>query len=118
MKPKAILKREKEVIGIPLKLIDKTGRLKTGKRAVGTTIEENRSGYTPNSESGPDFPEAGVELKATPIILGLPLSSFSRSSRRMIMAIQSLSEPYLGIFLKETLTKSSRYGKGLQRPSA
>lgn len=52
------------------KLIDKTARLKTGKGAVGTTIEENLFGYTPNSESEPDFPEAGVELKATPYVRG------------------------------------------------
>lgn len=66
----AVLKRAREAIGIPLKEIDKTGRLKTGKGAVGTTIEESWYGYTPNSESEPDFPEAGVELKATPYVRG------------------------------------------------
>lgn len=66
----AVLKRAREAIGVPLKEIDKTGRLKTGKGAVGTTIEESWYGYTPNSESEPDFPEAGVELKATPYVRG------------------------------------------------
>ena len=64
----AVLKRAQEAIGIPLQLIDKTGRLSTGKGAVGTVIEESWFGYSPNSESEPDFPEAGVELKATPYI--------------------------------------------------
>lgn len=66
----SILKRAKEVIGIPLKDIDKTGRLSTGKGAIGTVIEESWYGYTPNSESEPDFPEAGVELKVTPYLRG------------------------------------------------
>ena len=62
----SVLKRAQEAIGIPLKEIDKTGRLNTGKGAVGTVLEESWFGYSPNSESEPDFPEAGVELKATP----------------------------------------------------
>lgn len=62
----SILERAQEAIGIPLKDIDKTGRLSTGKGAIGTVIEESLYGYKPNSESEPDFPEAGVELKVTP----------------------------------------------------
>ena len=64
----AILRRAQEIIGIPLGEVDKTGRLKTGKGAIGTVLEESWFGYTPNGESEPDFPEAGVELKATPYI--------------------------------------------------
>lgn len=64
--PQDVLKRGQEAIGIPLKEIDKKGRLSTGKGAVGTVIEESWFGYSPNSESEPDFPEAGVELKVTP----------------------------------------------------
>lgn len=66
----AILKRAQEAIGIPLKNIDKTGRLSTGKGAIGTVIEESWYGYSPNGESEPDFPEVGVELKVTPYIKG------------------------------------------------
>ena len=64
----AILKRAQEIIGIPLRLLDKTGRLSTGKGGIGTMIEENVFGYTPNSNAEPDFPEAGVELKVTPFV--------------------------------------------------
>ncbi len=67
----AVLKRGKEAIGIPLKDIDKNGRLSTGKGAVATVIEESWFGYKPNSESEPDFPEAGVELKVTPYVKGI-----------------------------------------------
>lgn len=64
----AVLKRAEEAIGIPLRDIDKTGRLATGKGAIGTVIEESWYGYAPNSEAEPDFPEAGVELKVTPYL--------------------------------------------------
>ena len=62
----AVLRRAQEAVGIPLKEIDRTGRLSTGKGAVGTLIEESWYGYSPNSEAEPDFPEEGVELKVTP----------------------------------------------------
>ena len=48
----AVLKRGQEAIGIPLKDIDKTGRISTGKGAVGSIIEESWFGYSINSESG------------------------------------------------------------------
>ena len=63
-----LLKKAQEVIGIPMSSIDKTGRLQSGKGAIGTVIEESWFGYKPNSESEPDFPEAGLELKVTPYI--------------------------------------------------
>lgn len=66
----SILRRAQEIKGIPLRDVDKTGRLATGKGAIGTVIEESWFGYTPNSESEPDFPEAGVELKVTPYMRG------------------------------------------------
>ena len=67
----AVLERAQEIIGIPLKNVDKKGRLATGKGAIGTVIEESWFGYSPNSESEPDFPEAGVELKVTPYVRSL-----------------------------------------------
>lgn len=63
-----VLRRAQEAVGIPLRLIDKTGRLATGKGAIGNVLEESWFGYKPNSEAEADFPEAGVELKATPYI--------------------------------------------------
>jgi DNA mismatch repair protein MutH len=38
-----------------------------GKGAFGQLIEEHYFGYSPNSHKGPDFPEAGVELKTAPL---------------------------------------------------
>lgn len=66
----AILARALEIKGIPLRDVDATGRLATGKGAIGTVIEESWFGYSPNNEAEPDFPEAGVELKVTPYVRG------------------------------------------------
>lgn len=64
----AVLRRAQEIIGIPLGEVDATGRLAQGKGGIGTTIEESWFGYKINSESEPDFPEAGVELKVAPYV--------------------------------------------------
>lgn len=88
----AVLKRAQEAIDIPLKDIDKTGRLSTGKGAIGTVIEESWYGYTPNSESEPDFPEAGVELKVTPYIKGQ--NGKIRAKERLVCNIINYVEEY------------------------
>lgn len=86
-----ILKRAQEIKGIPLRDIDTTGRLVTGKGAIGTVIEESWFGYTPNSESEPDFPEAGVELKVTPYIRG---RNGIRAKERLVCNIINYMEEY------------------------
>ncbi|MDD3862016.1 MAG: Sau3AI family type II restriction endonuclease [Candidatus Gracilibacteria bacterium] len=65
---KQVLERAREAIGIPLRCIDKTNRLKTGKGAVGSILEESWFGYKINNTSEPDFPQARVELKTNPFI--------------------------------------------------
>lgn len=86
-----VLKRAQAVIGIRLGDIDKTGRLSTGKGAIGTVIEESWFGYTPNSESEPDFPEAGVELKVTPYTRG---KNGIRAKERLVCNIINYMEEY------------------------
>ncbi len=63
-----VLSRALEAVGLTFRDIDNTGRIITGKGAIGTVIEESWFGYNVNSDSEPDFIEAGVELKATPYI--------------------------------------------------
>ncbi len=87
----SILKRAQEIKGIPLGDIDTTGRLATGKGAIGTVIEESWFGYSPNSESEPDFPEAGVELKVTPYIRG---KNGIRAKERLVCNIINYMEEY------------------------
>ncbi len=91
MTKEAVLKRAKEAIGIPLRDIDKTGRLVTGKGAIGSVIEESWFGYAPNSETEPDFPEAGVELKVTPYIHG---KNGVRAKERLVCNIINYMEEY------------------------
>lgn len=88
----ALLKRAQEIIGIPLGTIDRTGRLSTGKGAIGTMIEECWFGYSPNSESEPDFPEAGVELKATPYLRNA--HGDIRAKERLVCNIINYMEEY------------------------
>jgi DNA mismatch repair endonuclease MutH len=87
----AVLRRAREIIGIPLNQIDRTGRLSTGKGAIGTVIEESWFGYTPNSESEPDFPEAGIELKVTPYLRG---KNGIRAKERLVCNIINYMEEY------------------------
>ena len=64
---KSISERSREAIGLSIGQIDTTGRLSTGKGSIGTVIEESWFGIKPNNKSEPDFIEAGVELKVTPV---------------------------------------------------
>lgn len=90
-----ILRRAQAASGIPIGDIDTTGRLATGKGAIGTVIEESWFGYTPNSESEPDFPEAGVELKVVPY---LRRKSGIRAKERLVCNIINYMEEYSKTF--------------------
>lgn len=90
-----ILRRALEIKGIPLRDVDTTGRLSTGKGAIGTVIEESWFGYSPNSESDPDFPEAGVELKVTPYLRG---RNGIRAKERLVCNIINYMEEYAKTF--------------------
>jgi DNA mismatch repair protein MutH len=61
-----LLNYASEIIDRPIRKIDKTGRLSTGKGAVGSLIEESWFEYTPNNKPEPDFENLGIELKVTP----------------------------------------------------
>lgn len=87
----AILRRALEIKGIPLREVDTTGRLATGKGAIGNVIEESWFGYSVNSESEPDFQEAGVELKVTPYIRG---RNGIRAKERLVCNIINYMEEY------------------------
>ena len=96
----ALLKHAQEIIGIPLGTIDRTGRLSAGKGAIGTMIEESWFGYSPNSESEPDFPEAGVELKATPYLRNT--RGDIRAKERLVCNIINYMEEYDCTFHKSS----------------
>lgn len=94
-----VLARGQEAIGIPLRLIDKTGRLTTGKGAIGSILEESWFGYGINSEAEADFAEAGVELKATPYV---HTSKGIRAKERLVCNIINYMEEYKATFFSSS----------------
>lgn len=100
----AILKRALEVKGIPLREVDKTGRLNTGKGAIGTVIEESWFGYKPNSDAKPDFPEAGVELKVTPYYRK---GNAYKAKERLVCNIINYMEEYYKTFFESSFWKKN-----------
>ena len=98
-----VLARGRAAIGLSLKEIDTTNRLKTGKGAIGSVLEESWFGYSINSESQPDFAEAGVELKVTPYIY---TKKGLRAKERLVCNIINYMEEY-----KRTFSTSSFWTK-------
>ncbi|MCL2360529.1 MAG: restriction endonuclease [Defluviitaleaceae bacterium] len=92
----AVFTHGRKAIGIPLGVIDKTGRLKTGKGAVGTMIEESWFGIKPNNDPEPDFPEAGVELKVTPYVKS---NNGIRAKERLVCNIINYMEEHSDTFV-------------------
>ena len=90
-----ILERGREIIGIPLSEIDKTNKLGVGKGAIGSVVEESWFGYNANSDSEPDFFEAGVELKVTPYI---KTRKGIRAKERLVCNIINYMEEYKNNF--------------------
>ena len=99
-----ILLKAEASIGIPLKYIDKTGRLKTGKGAIGTVMEESWFGYRPNNNSEPDFSKAGVELKTFPYVRTRKNTIVAKE--RLVCNIINYMEEY-----KQTFKSSSFWHK-------
>lgn len=67
--PKSILAYAEQLLNKSLKdhFGDNISQLHKGKGKLGQLLEEAFFEYKPNSKSEPDFPEAGVELKTSPI---------------------------------------------------
>ncbi len=99
-----VLRHAQEAIGIPLGEIDATGRLSTGKGAIGNVIEESWFGYAPNSEASADFSEAGVELKVTPYI---HTSRGIRAKERLVCNIINYMTEYQKTFEESDFWKKN-----------
>lgn len=69
-KEASILKYAKKIVGKSVEtilLINKGELNSRGKGNIGLLLEEQYFRYKTNNESKPDFPEAGLELKTTPL---------------------------------------------------
>ena len=98
-----VLSRGREAIGMTFREMDQTHRLGIGKGAVGSVVEESWFGYNVNSDTEPDFAEAGVELKVTPY---LKTRKGIRAKERLVCNIINYMEEY-----KKTLHSSSFWKK-------
>ncbi len=71
--------------------IEDLGSLVKVKGSLGQTVERYFFHYMPNSIAGPDFPEAGVELKTTPVIKDT-VRKFKAKERLVFNIINYLEE--------------------------
>lgn len=101
----AILERAHELIGIPLKEIDRTNKLSTGKGAIGSIIEESGFGFRINNESSPDFKDVGVELKTIPFIR---TKQGIKAKERLVCNIINYMEEYKHTFESSSFWKKCR----------
>lgn len=63
----SILNYGKLLLGHSLRELHPEAKLFKGKGGLGNSVEKYHYLYEPNSESDPDFAEAGLELKCTPL---------------------------------------------------
>ena len=64
----SILEHARKMLGKTLWQVYGNARLvQSGKGGLGNAVEKYHFQYEPNSKSEPDFKEAGVELKCTPL---------------------------------------------------
>jgi len=97
-----VLTRGREAIGKSFRDIDQTYKLGIGKGAVGSVVEESWFGYNVNSDSEPDFIEAGVELKVTPY---LKTKKGIRAKERLVCNIINYMEEYKNTFHSSSFWK-------------
>ncbi|MFA5421317.1 MAG: Sau3AI family type II restriction endonuclease [Bacilli bacterium] len=103
---------EKEILETAKQLVNKTlGQLgfddfgnAANKGNIGSFIEENVFGYKPNNDNNPDFLDAGIELKVTPIKRN-ENGTFSSKERLVLNIIDYFEEA------KATFETSSFYKK-------
>lgn len=63
----SILDYGMKLLGHSLRELHPNAKVFHGKGGLGTSVEYYHYDYEPNSDSRPDFPEAGLELKCTPL---------------------------------------------------
>ena len=80
-----------KLLGHSLKELHPEAKIFNGKGGLGTSVEYYHYDYEPNSESRPDFHEAGLELKCTPLKL-LADNSMGSKERLVLNIINFIEE--------------------------
>lgn len=102
-----------EAVGKTIGEIDWTGRAGLSsdathrKAGVGYVIEESWYGYKINNDAEPDFTEAGVELKATPIVKSKKKDEF-RAKERLVLNIINYMEEFNKSFEDSSFWKKNK----------
>lgn len=78
----SILKYGELLLGHSLRELHPDAKLFKGKGGLGNSVEKYHYEYEPNSEAEPDFAEAGLELKCTPLKV---LSDKSMASKERLV---------------------------------
>lgn len=76
------------------------------KGGMGNLLEERYFGYPANSDDEPDFPKAGVELKATPI--DMKKNGDPSAGERLVLSMIPYDKPIAGDFFESHLWKKCR----------
>lgn len=88
---RSILKYGEALLGHSLKELHDDAVIFNGKGGLGTSVEFFHYGYEPNSDAEPDFQEAGLELKCTPLKL-LADNSMAAKERLVLNIINYIEE--------------------------
>lgn len=97
-----LLKKAIEALGKTIQELDTTGRINIGKGAVGNIVQEGWFGCKVNSESEPDFPNIGVELKVMPYIYN---TKGLRAKERMVCNMIDYTKEHKNEFETSTFWK-------------
>ncbi|MBR4997030.1 MAG: hypothetical protein IKY84_04125 [Bacteroidaceae bacterium] len=89
--PRSIVDYGMMLLGHSLKELHPEAKLFKGKGGLGNSVEYYHYEYEPNSESGPDFAEAGLELKCSPLKL-LKDDSMVAKERLLLNIINYIEE--------------------------
>lgn len=87
----SILNYGMKLLGHSLRDLHPDAKIFNGKGGLGTSVEYYHYDYEPNNDSRPDFPEAGLELKCTPLKL-LDDSSMGSKERLVLNIINYIEE--------------------------
>ena len=97
----SILKHGEKLLGHSLRELHPEAIAPHGKGGLGEAVEEFHYGYKPNSVAEPDFKEAGLELKCTPLKELKKDKSMAAKERLVLNIINYIEEA------KETFETSS-----------
>lgn len=108
--PYLIAEYAKKLINLSLRdsLIDTTQLefLEKGKGSLGQMIEEFYFLYKPNSTAGPDFPDAGLELKTSPLLNDSKLKF--KAKERLVFNIINYEVEHLNEFEQSSFWKKNK----------